>query len=295
VTAGIVSATGRAEVGLAMYEDFIQTDASINPGNSGGALADLHGRVVGINTAISSPTGSNVGIGFAIPIDLAKRIMDDLIEDGEVSRGYLGLLPQDIDENLARALDLESREGALVSSVSAGEPAAKAGIETGDVIVRFDGKPVTGANQLRNLVADAGPGKTVPVVVLRNGTERTLRVELGERPADPRLGSQQPARERDNEELGRLGLQLQELDPEMRQRLGLDQSTSGVVVAGVTPGSEAQRAGLRRGDLIQRVGAKTTPDLDSLREVLDDVESGESVALLVRRGDGAQYVAVEVP
>ena len=191
VTAGIISAKGRSSVNLADYEDFIQTDASINPGNSGGALADLDGNVIGINTAIFSPSGAggNVGIGFAIPINMAKSVMHQLVTKGKVTRGFLGLLPQDIDEGLARAMNLKDTKGCLVGDVNSGGPADKAGIKHGDVITTFNGVPVENAVQLRNLVAEAEPGSKASVSVLRDGSGKEFTVELGERPKNLAAGN----------------------------------------------------------------------------------------------------------
>ncbi|RPH30525.1 Do family serine endopeptidase, partial [bacterium] len=185
VTAGIISAKGRSSMNLADYEDFIQTDASINPGNSGGALSDLDGNVIGINTAIYSPNGAgSVGIGFSVPINMAKNVMNSLIASGKVSRGYLGLVPQDIDENLVKALNLKASEGSLVGDVSSGGPADKAGIKRGDIITSVNGTKVTGSTQLRNLVAEAKPGSSAKVQLLRDGQQKEVTVTLGERPKE---------------------------------------------------------------------------------------------------------------
>lgn len=190
VTAGIISAKGRSSVGLADYEDFIQTDASINPGNSGGALADLHGNVIGINTAITSPSGGNIGIGFAIPINMAVNVMDELISKGKVIRGYIGLFLQDIDENLAKALNMKRAEGVLVADVVRDGPAVRAGIKRGDVIIEFHRKKVEGGTQLRNIVAMTKPKTPVKIILLRNGQKMEAKVTLGERPKEK--GSETP-------------------------------------------------------------------------------------------------------
>jgi serine protease Do len=294
VTAGIVSAKGRV-AGLAQYEDFIQTDASINRGNSGGALADLEGRVIGINTAIAAGmTGGNVGIGFAIPIDMAKRIMADLIEDGQVARGYLGVLPQDIDDALVKALGLESRRGALVAEVSPDTPAERAGMQRGDVVVELDGKAVANANELRNLVATVDPGREVAMKVLREGKPRTLRVELAERPRTEGEGPP-PAAPAEPESYEKLGLRLSELSPQLRQRLRLDDQVTGVVVLGVSPGTPAARGGLQGGDLILEVAGRPIGSIAALREAVAGKASGESVAVLVRRGALTTFVGLELP
>jgi serine protease Do len=184
VTAGIISAKGRSSIGLAAYEDFIQTDASINPGNSGGALADLDGNVIGINTAISSPSGASAGVGFAIPINMAQHVMEALIDKGKVTRGYLALVPQDIDDNLAKAMKLKSTDGALVGDVTPEGPADKAGLKRGDVIVQYEGQKIKNSTELRNQVAQTAPKSTVDLAVLRDGREIQLTAKLEERPVE---------------------------------------------------------------------------------------------------------------
>jgi serine protease Do len=292
VTAGIISAKGRSSVGLADYEDFIQTDASINPGNSGGALADLEGRVIGINTAISSPSGGNVGIGFAIPIRMAREVMDQLIRNGKVTRGYLGVTIQGIDENLAKAMDLKDRSGALVAEVTGGGPADKAHLRRGDIVLQFDGKKVDSSTDLRNMVAESEPGSQASLTVLRDGHEIPLSVTLGERPAEPG-GRGGPG---GSEEGGghRLGLSLQSLTPALAQQLGYT-DVQGVLVADVAAGSPAEDAGLRRGDLILEVDRVAVKTPQELVRAVSHVRSGDSAALLVRRGDGTFFVAIQVP
>jgi serine protease Do len=294
VTAGIVSAQGRSSMGLADYEDFIQTDASINPGNSGGALADLDGNVVGINTAISTTNGGSVGIGFAIPINMARQVMGSLVDHGKVSRGFLALVPQDVDEDLASALGLDGTQGSLVADVTAGGPADKAGIQRGDVITAFDGHPVTDSQGLRQLVAQASPGAKVEVTLLRDGHERRLNVELGERPASEEEGSQAgPGKEPGS--VGKLGLEVQPLSPGIARQLGLEQGASGVVVTAVDGGSPADEAGLRSGDLIVEVDRRAVTSPAELERALARHGSGDSVALLVRRGDATFFVGIRLP
>jgi len=294
VTSGIISAKGRSNVGLADYEDFIQTDASINPGNSGGALADLDGNVIGINTAISTPSGGSVGIGFAIPIDMAKDVMDKLIQGGKISRGYLGVAIQDIDEDMAKALSLRSTEGALVSDLTKQGPAEKAGLERGDVIVAYDGKPVADSTDLRNRVAAGAPGSKVPLTLLRGGHEKELGVELGERPADAGHpgGEDEPGSEAEPSAV--LGIETQTLTPELARQLGYE-AGSGVVVADVTRGGPGDEAGLRRGDLIREVDQSPVKDEGSFRRAIGRVKSGDSVALLVQRSGSTFFAAIRVP
>ena len=292
VTAGIVSARGRSDVGLAGYEDFIQTDASINPGNSGGALADLDGRVVGINTAIASPNGGNVGIGFAIPANMAKHVMDDLIRSGSVERAYLAIVPQDVDESLAAGLHLRDTRGALIGDVSKGGPADKAGLRSGDVIVAFDGKPVENAAALRATVAESKPGRTVPVRIVRNGSEKTVDVALGERPNDKQVAdASSPADE--NDEAHRLGIAMRPLDAQIAQQLGVD-ADHGALVAAVEPGSAAEEAGLRPGDVIRSIGGNEINSPDDVRKAVRAAPKDGSLALLIQRGERTAWVGVQL-
>jgi serine protease Do len=292
VTAGIISATGRSSVGLAEYEDFIQTDASINPGNSGGALADLNGNVVGINTAIASPSGGNIGIGFAIPINMAKQVMDALLSEGEVTRGYIGLWLQDVTEDLAEALDLDKSEGVLVADVAEGGPADQAGIERGDVIVEADGEKIRDGAQLKNKVAMTQPGSSMEMVLIRDGKKEEVTVELRERPGEemPRT----PQREKPEDSYKkRLGVEVQALTPDIARQLGYSQ-VKGVVVTRVISGSPAANAGLQRGDLIQEVNRQEVESVKEFENAVKGLDSGDMVALLVRRGENTFFAALEI-
>ena len=292
VTAGIISAKGRSSVGLADYEDFIQTDASINPGNSGGALADLEGHVIGINTAIASPSGGNIGIGFAIPINMAKQVMAELMSKGKIKRGYLDLNPQDIDEDLAKALKLKSTEGALVANVSPGGPAYKAGIKQGDVIVGFDGKSINGSTELRNMVAQLAPGTPAKITLLRNGRETQVTAILGERPKAQAGGA---GREEEPQQATsqKLGLSVQTLTPDLAQQLGY-KGEQGVIVADVVAGSAADDAGLQRGDLIKEVNRTAVRTAKDFEDKIKNLKSGDAAALLVRRGQNSVFVAITI-
>jgi serine protease Do len=292
VTAGIISAKGRSSVGLADYEDFIQTDASINPGNSGGALADLDGNVIGINTAISSPSGGNVGIGFAIPINMARQVMDGLITKGKITRGYLALFPQDIDENLAKALKLKGTEGSLVADVTPGGPADKAGIKRGDVIIKFNGKKVENSTQLRNMVAQIQPGTSVQITLLRNGREIQVKAVLDERPKE-QAGAAPQEEQPGTATVNKLGLDVQTLTPDIAQQLGY-QGDRGVVVINVTPGSPAEEAGLSRGDLIKEMNRKEIHTAREFEKAIASLKPGDSAALLVRRGQNTFFIAIEI-
>lgn len=299
VTAGIISAKGRSAVGLNLsYQDFIQTDASINPGNSGGALADLDGNVIGINTAISSPSGGSVGIGFAIPINMAKQVMEDLVSKGKVTRGYLAIVPQDIDANMAKAWKLKSTEGALVGDVTPNGPADRAGMQRGDVITSFNGKKILNSTHLRQTVAQADPGTTAKIVLLRDGREMTLPVVLGDRGkalTDRNLRNGDEGEPEPEEKTGeKLGLTVQELTSNLAQQLGYRQE-DGVLVSSVASGSPADEAGLRRGDLIKEVNRTPVGSIQEFKRLVARVPKGESVVLLVnRRGQNTFYAAIQL-
>ena len=293
VTHGIISAKGRSSVGLADYEDFFQTDASINPGNSGGALADMEGYVIGVNTAIASPSGGNVGIGFAIPINMAKKVMEDLISKREVTRGYIGLVPQDINEDLARALKLSGTAGVLVGDVDKAGPADKGGIKRGDVIVVFDGKKVENSTQLRNMAAQTKPGTLVKIGFIRAGKKVEVTVTLGERPRESRGGQAPQEPQEDVQTSQKLGLSVQTLTPDISEQLGY-QKDSGVVVTGVLSGSPAEEAGLQRGDLIKEVNRKEIRTVKDFEKEIKDLKSGDVVALLLRRGQNTFFTTIKV-
>jgi serine protease Do len=294
VTAGIISAKGRSSVNLADYEDFIQTDASINPGNSGGALADLDGNVIGINTAILSPSGGgNVGIGFAIPINMAKSVMNELIAKGKVTRGFVGIVLQDVDENLAKALKLKTTEGALVGDVTPGAPGDKAGIKRGDIITKFDGTKIENTEQLRNLVAEREPGTSVNITLIRDGKEMQVTVVLGERPAD--LASSLQRNTKPEERTSKkLGLSIQTLTESLAKQFGY-QNDHGVVVTDVTAGSPAEEAGIQRGDLIKEVDRAEIRAVPDFNRATEHLRSGDSVAFLLRRGQNTFFTAVQIP
>ncbi|MHB8762828.1 MAG: DegQ family serine endoprotease [Deferrisomatales bacterium] len=279
VTAGIISAKGRV-IGAGPYDSFLQTDAAINPGNSGGPLFDLSGRVVGINTAI---VAGGTGIGFAIPINMVKAIVDQLKAGGKVTRGWLGVMIQEVTKDLAPSFGLESPRGALISDVVKGSPADTAGLARGDVILEFDGRAVDKVGELPRLVAERVPGARVRVVVLRKGAQETVEVTLGELKDDPLAGQARIEEE--------LGLTVQAVTPELRKHLGLDADT-GVVVSGVEPGSPAATAGVRRGDLLLEVNQREVADLDAYQQALGEARGKGSVLLLVRRGQGTLYVVV---
>lgn len=286
VTMGIVSAKGRADLGITAYEDFIQTDAAINPGNSGGALINTEGKLVGINTAILSRTGGYQGIGLAIPTSMAQPIMETLKQSGRVSRGFLGVGIQDIDHDLATALKLPTQNGVLLTDVRSGGPGSKGGLARGDVVVKVDGKAVTSTGQFRNLIASSGAKKRVGLEVMRDGKLQTLSVELGEVPEDPNdetahapSGSPQPTTG------GVLdGVTLQELSPGLRRSLGVGPDVQhGVVITALEPKSAAARAGLRPGDVVLELNKVPVDSLAKFKELYGKV-SGEVLLLVSSRG-----------
>ncbi len=286
VTAGIVSAKGRF-IGQGNYDDFLQTDAPINPGNSGGPLLDLQGKVVGINTSIFSRSGGNIGIGFAIPINLAKDLIPQLREKGKVTRGWIGVMIQKVTPDIADSLGLQASRGALVADVVKGGPAEEAGIKVGDVIVTFDGHEVKESTELPTLVAREKIGQDVPVVVMRDGKEETVNITIAEMKDD----EEQVA----TGESEAYGLTVQNLTPEIAESLGINIDVQGVLVSGVEPGSPADDAGLRRGDVIVEVNRKPVKDVDAYQKELKSTGSGKSVLMLVRRGENTVFLALKPP
>ena len=286
VTAGIISAEGRANIGINDYEDFIQTDAAINPGNSGGPLVNIDGEVIGINTAIYSRSGGYQGIGFAIPINMAKSVMESLITKGKVVRGWLGVMIQPVTPQIAKGFGLKEAKGTLVGDVLKDGPAEKAGLERGDVILSFDGQAVDGPNALKNIVAGTEVGKEVDVLVIRDGKEETIKVKIGEQAADTQASAVTPS-----EASPKLGLSVQELTPDIAGKLGYE-GDSGVVIANVEQGSPASEAGLRRGDLIKEINREQIESLEDYNKAMASVDEEEGFLALVRRGENTLYVVV---
>jgi serine protease Do len=280
VTAGIVSAKGRV-IGSGPYDNFIQTDASINPGNSGGPLINLQGEVVGINTAIIA---SGQGIGFAIPINMAKEVAPQLQKRGHVTRGLLGVAIQDVTPELAKSFGLKESKGALIAQVTPGGPADKAGFEQGDVIVNFDGRPIGDSKDLPRIVASTPVGKTVMVKLLRDGKEIERQAKLGEMEEEKTSAAKSPIHPS-------LGITVQDLTPQVARELGLKKS-AGVVVTGVEPGSPAAEAMIRVGDVIQAVNRKPVKSVDDFMKIVEKDKEGGSLLLLVQRGSNSLFAAV---
>ena len=291
VTSGIVSATGR-EIGSGPYDDFLQIDAPINRGNSGGPTFNLQGEVVGVNSAIFSPSGGSVGIGFAISSNLAKQVVADLQDDGKVERGWLGVQIQNVDEDLAANLDLPTPKGALVSSVQAGTPAASAGVEQGDVILSFDGKPIDQVRQLSRAVAAVEPGKKAEVVVWRDGKEVKLQAEIGRMPAQDQVAAAEQAAP--GADQPRLGLALAPITPEQRSELGLDADQQGVLITEVVPGGPAEAKGIQAGDVVLSIDRQPVAQpADVVAAVRKAHESGaKSVLLYIARDGNERFEAV---
>ncbi|KPK73133.1 hypothetical protein AMJ87_02710 [candidate division WOR_3 bacterium SM23_60] len=287
VTVGVISAKGRADIALPEgpdYQSFLQTDAAINFGNSGGPLVNIHGEVIGINAAITSPSGGNVGIGFAIPANLARDVIDELKETGKVTRGYLGVYLQDISTDLKDALDLPSLEGVLISEVVSNTPAEKAGIQSGDVVVEYDGKKVKNRQSFKIQVAATPIGETVTVKVIRDGKEKKLRVTIEEYPDEM---SQIEERKDESE----LGLQVVSVTDAQAQRFNLG-ATRGVVVIQVDNESPAADAGVRVGDVILSVGKTEISDVDDYRAAIAVLEEGKAAIFHIQRGERKLYIAV---
>jgi serine protease Do len=289
VTMGMVSATGRATLGLD-YEDFIQTDAAINPGNSGGALVDAEGRLIGINTAILSRSGGNQGIGFAIPTNLSRDVMESLVRDGKVTRGYLGVLIQDVTPALAQEFKLKDRQGALVGDVVPDGPAEKAGLKSGDVVLEFNGKAVRDSRQLKLQVARVKPGENVPVTVLRNGSSKTLNVAVDELPGTEKLAKADTSNDSDTEALK--GVAVGDLDSRTRQELKIPRNVQGAVVTDLDPASAAREAGLKPGDVIVEINRQPVKNAeDAVR--LTERPKDKTTLLRIWSNGGSRYVVVD--
>ncbi len=294
VTMGIISAKGRAGLGIERFEDFIQTDAAINRGNSGGALIDTRGDLVGINTAIlSGETGGNQGIGFAIPANLAKNIMDQILTKGKVTRGYMGILPQELTPDMAKAFGVPNTHGVAIANVVGDSPAAKAGLKVGDVIVAVNGTNVDDVNSFRLQIAGFAPGTTVHLKVNRSGQNVEVPVTLSEFNLDAENKGDNQGNLPSGGEKGALkGLSVQGLTPDIRQQLQIPDGTQGVVITDVDPDSAASAAGLQQGDIIVSVDRKPVTSVSDFNTAVRAGASRDSTLLLVKRGQGTQFVVV---
>ncbi|MES2553459.1 MAG: DegQ family serine endoprotease [Pseudomonadota bacterium] len=286
MTAGIVSAKGRA-LPMENFVPFIQTDVAINPGNSGGPLFNLKGEVVGINSQIYSRSGGYMGLSFAIPIDVALEISNQLKSSGKITRGWLGIGIQEITKELADSFGMKNTNGALVAGVEKGSPAEKGGLEAGDVIVKFDNKPIVVSSDLPRIVAATRPNKEVPVDVLRKGAMRTLNVSIGEMPADKDEAA--PAKNQPKPEVNRIGLLLKDLTPQQKRKLN---GKNGLLVLDAQ--GVAAQAGLRRGDIVLGVNNTEAQSVDQFNKLIAATPGGKTVALLVLRGESTLYVPVKI-
>ncbi len=297
VTMGIISAMGRGNVGIADYEDFIQTDAAINPGNSGGALVNLQGELIGINTAIFSRTGGSEGIGFAIPGSIAIDIVESLKSSGRVVRGWMGIAIQEVTPALAKSFKLKERKGGvLISDVNEQGPSAKAGLKRGDIIIGFNDRDIENVSQLRNIVARTKVGHDSTVKIVREGEERLVTITIGERPPDELLARRTPpppepesVKPPDNV---LASLRVQALDPEMMNQHNVPSDTSGVLINHVEAGSPAEAAGLQRGDVIQEVNHEVVKSLDDYRAIAAQIKKEEMAVLLLSRQGNNLFIAI---
>ncbi len=288
ITAGIVSAKGRSHMNLADYEDYIQTDAAINPGNSGGPLVDLMGRVVGMNTAIFTRTGGSMGIGFAIPMDLARPVIESLKKDGTVTRGWFGVGIKNLSPEDRKDYSYKG-DGVLVSEVTKKSPAEEAGIKAEDILTKIDGQPVKDVDELRTTIATMRPGSSVEVELVRDGDEHKVSVEIGKQPEDISLESNrvQPGLRADNQ----LGLVVKDLNEQLAEKFDLEQGTTGVVITNVDSNSPADLAGLQAGDVILRVGKKPVANVKEFKKLLAGADLSQGVKLIVNSG-GTQRIIV---
>ncbi|MFZ0257751.1 MAG: DegQ family serine endoprotease [Gammaproteobacteria bacterium] len=285
LTVGVVSAKGRTTLGISDYEDFIQTDAAINPGNSGGPLVNLSGKVVGINTAIFSRSGGYMGVGFAIPVNLAKGVANQLIERGEVTRGYLGIVIQPLTSDLAQSFGIEDQQGILIAQVTEDSPAAKAGLKVGDIVVGYQGKPVTEVGNFRNRVALTPPDSQEQLTIVRAGQRRDVTVRIG------KLSEEKVVAQGSAQGEGKLGLTVQTLTPELARQFDAKPG-EGVVVTDVAAGSIAAMAGIRRGAVILEVDRKAVNSAAEFKQALDKSAGDKKVLLLISENEMSRYVVL---
>ena len=292
VTYGIVSAKGRSNVGINEYENFIQTDAAINPGNSGGPLVSLRGEIVGVNSAIFSRSGGYQGIGFAVPINMARKIMFDLIEKGTVSRGWLGVGIQDVSKDLAKAFKLENTKGSLITGVMEDTPAQKAGIRKGDVVIKINEKLIQDSNHLRNEIANAGAFKDVEMEIIRDGESILVKLELGERPKKISQVKVLPKSNKDSNQMNLLGMTLEEINEENSRKFGIDLK-SGLLIVGVDPLSPSGKTGISQGMVIQELERQMVENIKDFKKIVNDIDLDKGILILVSSKNGSRYIFIQ--
>lgn len=288
VTMGIISATGRADVGIADYEDFIQTDAAINPGNSGGPLVNIKGEIIGINTAIFSRTGGYQGIGFAVPSNMANIIKDNLIKEGKVTRGWIGIMVQDLTAELAEKFNLKENYGVIITDVIKQGPAYRAGLKRGDIILEFEGKKVTESAILRNAVAQSKFGTPVTLKFARDGNYFNVTVTIEQLPSEP-IQEMKSSKRTNVSENPFKGIYVVDLDPSMAKQLGADQDERGVVVFKIEPGSPAESSGLRKGDLIMEIEKQKINNTNDFQRIIQKIK-GQDILVLINRSGKKFYM-----
>ncbi len=295
VTMGIVSAIGRADVGIADYEDFIQTDAAINPGNSGGPLVNIKGELIGINTAIFSRTGGYQGIGFAVPSNMTKSVMTQLISEGKVTRGWLGVTIQNLTPELSKEFGLKKSAGALVTDIFNGSPAEKADVKRGDIIQEINGKTIKNVESLRNIVSQSKVGSKIKIKVLRDKKTLNLEVEISEFPQDIAMTLPDDSDEEPPEEDNTLaGMGVMDLTREIAKQLGLSRNEKGVVIVKVDPYSPAEDSGLKKGDVIQEVNKKKIKSLDDFNKIVHNIKKRDTALLFINRNGNKFYITLKL-
>ena len=293
VTVGVVSAKGRSRMGVSDYENFIQTDAAINPGNSGGPLLNIHGKVVGINTAIFSRSGGYMGIGFAIPINMAKSFKKQLRSSGKVTRGWLGLAIQDMNEDLAQSFGVNKAEGILVAETTKGSPAKKAGIQQGDIILSLNSHKVVDVTDLRNRIAMTAPGSRVTLHIVREGRKKDIRVVITEQPADFSQATRMRLRKNNSSLLDNMGLTLQELTPELANQFGYDKK-QGILITQVAPNSPADSVGIQAGQLIEEMNRVRVHSVTDLKKAVKKGKNPNQLLLRIRAGEHSKYMVLRI-
>ena len=292
VTYGIVSAKGRSNMGINEYENFIQTDAAINPGNSGGPLVNLRGEIVGVNSAIFSQSGGYQGIGFAVPINMASKIMKDLIDKGSVSRGWLGVGIQDVSQDLAKAFKLKNTKGSLITAVMEDTPAQRAGMLKGDVVVRINDKLIQNSNHLRNEIANAGAFTEIDLELIREGKSINIKLKLDERPQNVGRVKMTPQLTPAVEQVELLGMTVEALTDGNAEKLGVKPG-SGVLISKIKSGSPAEKAGLRTGMIIQEVERKAVKNIEIFKKIVNEMDTAKGILLLVTTSGGSRYIFIQ--